>query len=30
MIGEAYRVLSDSNERAVYDRYGKKYVNVIA
>ena len=26
MIGEAYRVLSDSNLRADYDRYGKKYV----
>ena len=26
MIGEAYRVLSDSNARADYDRYGKKYV----
>ncbi|WFD40678.1 uncharacterized protein MJAP1_003666 [Malassezia japonica] len=24
MIGEAYRVLSDSNARADYDRYGKK------
>jgi len=26
LIGEAYRVLSDSNLRADYDRYGKKYV----
>lgn len=24
LIGEAYRVLSDSNERATYDKYGKK------
>ena len=24
MIGEAYRVLRDSNLRADYDRYGKK------
>lgn len=27
MIGEAYRILSDSDARADYDRYGKKYVD---
>jgi DnaJ-class molecular chaperone len=27
-VGEAYRVLSDSNLRADYDKHGKKWVNL--
>lgn len=29
MIGEAYRVLSDNNLRADYDRHGKKCVSLV-
>jgi DnaJ-class molecular chaperone len=28
VIGEAYRVLSDNNLRADYDKHGKKYVEL--